>query len=249
MLKLIRSLCVFSIPEPSVCWAGLLGAIVLTASSFGGAAQAQSDPRGWPLGLSAEARRTIQAFEARIIEAGRETEIEPRKMPTEFMGKVAVRIAQETLGGNWSAVREYADRALAALPVVDAGGLEAREAAAVFPPPEAQDEYDRAMTLIGSREASLAALRAWDPSVAMRGAASQVLGFALTAEDFGRHSILSGLVSQSLARTTWKGEDALIGAQGAWIIVFTYLRTPNGLFVAKRTRLFPRQGSGADPFQ
>lgn len=225
--------------------------LVLLPSVWGqsGTAQAQADPRGWPPGLSAEARRTILAFEAGIIEAGRETDVEPRRMAAEFIGEVAGRVAQETLAKNWPAVKEYADRALAALPLVAAEGLAAREAAAVFPPPEAQAEYDRALALVLTQEAALAGVRAWNPEVVASTAASQVLGLALTPEDFGRHSIVSGLVSRGLARTTWKGEAALIHAQGAWTVVSTYRRTRNGLFVVKRSWLFPRQGARADPFE
>lgn len=223
--------------------------LLLAVPGFGRTAQAQADPRGWPPGLSVEARQTILAFEAGIIEAGRETEMEPRRMATEFIGEVAKRVAQETLAKNWPAVREYADLALAALPVVAVEGLAAREAAAVFPPPEAQAEYDRALAFVLAQEASLAGVRAWNPEVVANTAASQVLGLALTPEDFGRHSILGGLVSRALARTTWKGEAALVHAQGAWTVVSTYRRTRNGLFVVNRSWLFPRRGAGADPFE
>lgn len=232
-----------------LCWAVFLLVLLPAVWGQGGRAQAQADPRGWPPGLSAEARQTIRAFEAGIIEAGRETGIEPRRMATEFIGEVAGRVAQETLAKNWPAVKEYADRALAALPLVAVESLAAREAAAVFPPPEAQAEYDRALALVLTQEASLAGVRAWNPEVVASTAASQVLGLALAPEDFGRHSILSGLVSRALARTTWKGEAALVHAQGAWTVLSTYRRTRNGLFVVKRSWLFPRQGAGADPFE
>ncbi len=215
--------------------------------------QARSEARveagGWPPGLSAEARRTIQAYEERLLEAGRRSEIEPRKMPGEFIGKVAVEIARETLATNWPAVREYADRALAALPAVTVDGLEMREAVSVFPPPEIQEEYDRAMALLATRELSLAAARTWEPARVARTAASQILGSALTPQDYARNSILSGLVSEGLARTTWQGAEALVTAQGAWIVVLTYLRTPKGLIFARRSWLFPRDGVGADSFR
>ena len=232
-----------------LCWAAFFFVLLPAVLGHGATVLAQTDPRGWPPGLSAEARQTIRAFEAGIIEAGRETGIEPRRMATEFIGEVAKRVAQETLAKNWPAVKEFADRSLAALPGVAAEGLAAREAVAVFPPPEAQAEYDRALAFVLNQEASLAGVRAWNPEVVASTAASQVLGLALTPEDFGRHSIVSGLVSRGLARTTWKGEAALISAQGAWTVVSTYQRTRNGLFVVKRSWLFPRQGAGADPFE
>ncbi len=231
----------------------LLALLLASAAGLGAAAQARAEVKagqgGWPPGLSAEARRSFEAYELRVLEAGREVEIAPAKMPSAFVGSVMVPIARETLAANWPAVREYADKALAALPVVAAGGLEARKATAVFPPPEGQEEFDRALALIGTREVSLAAIRFWEPAVVAKAAASQILAQALGPEDYARHSILSGFLSESLARTTWQGEEALILAQGAWVVVFAYLRTPKGLIFAKRSWLFPRPGVGPDSFK
>ena len=233
--------------------APMLALLLVSAAGLGPAAQAQAEVKagqgGWPPGLSAEARRSFEAYELRVLEAGREVEIAPAKMPSAFVGSVVVPIARETLAANWPAVREYADKALAALPVVAAGGLEARKATAVFPPPEGQEEFDRALALIGTREVSLAAIRFWEPAVVAKAAASQILAQALGPEDYARHSILSGFLSESLARTTWQGEEALILAQGAWVVVFAYLRTPRGLIFAKRSWLFPRPGVGPDSFK
>lgn len=218
--------------------AGLLAAGSLCIASAATLSVAQT----YPPGLSDAAKAKFATYDARMTAAIRESksrQLSPVEMVEVFHREYGLAIIRDIFGSDWAAIREYADAALAALPVVD-------ESARFSAPPSDRFDMKEGEGLLGESlakmrpfEEGLATARLWDPLRVANAASMMVLG-RTTPEEVAHHSVTSSYTSQQLARTTWQGRDALVFYSGAWVFVMNYIRTAGGLIWATEIGLYPR---------
>lgn len=196
----------------------------------------------YPAALSRAAKDKFDQFDALMIAAIRQIgadEVEVRDLPTTFPRKYGVAIIRKVFGADWSPVREYADAAIAELPVVDEGARFAAEPEAKLSMKEAERILGASLAKVKEFEEGLATHRLWDPMRVAGMAEMMILG-RTSPEDVARHSVTSGYVSRRLARTTWQGRDALVLYAGKWVFVMNYMRTKRGLIWATEVAYYPR---------
>lgn len=196
----------------------------------------------FPTALSESAKAKFAAYDARIIAAIRESKsdgILPRDLPVEFPRRYGAAIFRDIFGSDWTPIREYADAALADLPVVDETARFAASPTAEFDLSESAPILQGSTTTALEAEALMATYRFWEPK-AVANVASTIVLSGRSPEESAHNAITSGYVSQHLARTSWQGRDALVYYTGAWVVVFNYTRTSGGLIWATEIALYPR---------
>lgn len=216
-------------------WMAACFIVSLVASHI---ATAQSTPAN----LSDASKAKFAAYDTRIIAAIRASKVAKvpaRQIPEVFPRKYGLEIFRDVFGADWTPIREYADAALAALPMVDEVKRFAASPIKKFSMKAGDSILAGTLAKAKAFEEGLATARLWDPRQVAALASSMVLG-RTTAAELAHHSVTRGYVPQYLAKTTWQGRPALVSYQGAWVVVANYIRTPGGLIWATEIALYPR---------
>ncbi len=206
------------------------------------AAHASATAQTYPAGLSDASKAKFAAYDARIIAAIRASKaagIPAREIPEVFPRKYGLTIFRDIFGADWTPIREYADAALAALPMVDEAERLATAPTKKFSMKAGDRILGETLAKVKAFEEGLATARLWDPMQVAALTSSIVLARTTSAE-LAHHAVTRGYVPQYLARTTWQGHPALVSYQGAWVVVVNYIRTPGGLIWATEIALYPR---------
>lgn len=204
------------------------------------ASSAAAEP--YPDGLSTVAKAKFAQYDARMVAAIRKSKsdkMEIPKLPVEFPRRHGIAVIREVFGADWGPVREFADAALADLPVVDETKRFSAEPAGKFSMKEAERILGASLAKVREFEEGLSTYRLWDPMRVASMAEMMMLG-RTSSEEVARHSVMGGYVSRHLARTTWQERDALVLYAGTWVFVMNYMRTERGLIWTTDIALYPR---------
>ncbi len=197
----------------------------------------------YPSGLTQQQIAQFEDYESKVVAFLKEQgkAIDLRQFPVVFPQEHGAALIAEVFGDEWSAIRSYADSALAELPLTDLEGLLAAEPVYRLAIGQLQEQFstlpERQSRFL---EARLAAARFWEPQVVAKTAASMAGAQMGTPEEIARNALYDGFVKSRLARTTLNGVQALVYSSGIWMFVIAYERSPRGLIVMTEISAYPR---------
>ncbi len=217
---------------------------VLTAGLVlaGAVATAASDDF-YPTGMAPEEIAKFNEYESKVIRFLKErgNTIPLRQFPMEFSQENGARLINEVFGDDWSAIRSYADRALADLPKTAIDDELLSE-------PTSRIEVRQLIEQLSSQpepkrhalEARLAATRFWDPKVVAQTAASMIAGQIGTSEDAARNALYANYVMSNLATARTNDAPVLVLFSGVWMYVVEFERSQRGLIIMTGVSAYSR---------
>ena len=161
------------------------------------------------------------------------------KLPTHLLEGGAAPALLEIYSSNWPGVAAHADRLLANLPVVAANSLGRPESVLSL-----KDAEPLKFAELSRGEGTLLAMRLFDPTALGNLGYSMLAGSKITAEEFGRNTVIGGFVSRKTFRTTLGGAPAVGVSSGFWTVVTAYTRSEHGLLVPMDLAMFKRSNEG-----
>ncbi|WP_428687293.1 hypothetical protein [Roseibium sp.] len=197
----------------------------------------------YPSGMTEDEIAKFEVYERKVIRFLREQGdgFDIGRLSVEFPNAHGAWLVEEVFDDDWSAIRAYADGALADLPVTK---LEDKLTATPAFRLEVGQQTEKLFSLPDPQrrrfEARLAASRFWDPQVVARTAASMLEGQMGTAEDVARNSLYGNYVQSRLAKTLTGDGQALVSFSGLWTYVVDIERSPRGLIFMTRVSAYPR---------
>lgn len=191
-------------------------------------------PTPAPADDAAAAAQLLRTYDARLLENLRRYDGTPGDLLNRDRIEIARETALDVFGDNWAALVRYGDDKLARLP---------RRPAALYAGAPDYEKFGNGEMAVGLRVAGIgmrAALKLWDPEVAVDSFAAMVLGGFLDAEGLALNSIVTSMTSRDTFTTEWRGHPAIGGDRGFWTVILAYERDSQGSFLPLAVGVYAR---------